>query len=110
MILYSGVFRKGRAKGKNGREKIGEKRKKFLTTVVFCDILKKLSAKSGKQPVPCKLNNAKTNKHLDNYGLLKRFRTNNSQRKFLSIFARQIIQKLDLERFSECFRYNFLRV
>ena len=33
-------------------------------------------------------------------GLFKRFRTNNSQRKFLSIFARQIIQKtiLSLKR------------
>ena len=32
-------------------------------------------------------------------GLFKRFKTNNSQRKFLSIFARQIIQKLDLKHF-----------
>jgi len=47
LVLYSGVFRKGSAKGKNRREKIGEKRKKFLTTVNFCGIFKKLSAKAG---------------------------------------------------------------
>ena len=47
----------------------------------------KYKSSHGEQDVPCKLNNAKTNKinTLDNYnGLFKRFRTNNSQRKFLS--------------------------
>ena len=58
----------------------------------------------GRDPVPCKLNNAKTNYNntLDNYnGLFKiiRVRINNSQRKFLSKFARQIIQKLDLRHY-----------
>ena len=47
--------------------------------------------------VPCKLNNAKTNKHLEQMIMFKfRLKSNLSQRKFLSKFARQIIQKLDL--------------
>ena len=49
-------------------------------------------------PVPCKLNNVRrTINTLDNLnGLFKRFRTNNSQRKFLSIFARADYSKNDL--------------
>ena len=50
--------------------------------------------------VPCKLNNVKmTFITLDNYnGLFKRKRKN-SQRKFLSKFARQIIRKIDLRHY-----------
>ena len=40
-----------------------ENRKKFLTMGLWCGTLIKLSAKK-ERAVPCKLNNAKTNKHL----------------------------------------------
>ena len=54
-------------------KKFAEKRKKFLTMLVNCGMFNKLSAKKRKAPVPCKLNNAKTNKHLDNKWIVKAF-------------------------------------
>ena len=90
------------------KKKFVKRRKKFLTNGKWSDRISKLTAIVAGGSVPCKLNNAKTNKHLDNYGLFKRFRTNNSQRKFLSIFARQIIQKHDFR--ATALRYHFLRV
>ena len=55
------------------------------------DIIQKLPA--GSASVPCKLNNVKTNFNtLDNYGLFKRKRKN-SQRKFLSNYARSKLFK-----------------
>jgi len=79
--------------GTKAKKKFARKRKKFLTNGKSCGNISKLTAERERS-VPCKLNNAKTNKHLDNNGLFKRFKTNNSQRKFLSIFARQIIRKM----------------
>ena len=43
-------------------------------------------------------------------GLFKRFKTNNSQRKFLSIFAKTNYSKKDLSDWKQLFRYDFLRV
>ena len=75
VFWYYTRARSGRgAKGhKKVGKKIDEKRKKFLTMLANCGMLNKLSAKNGKHPVPCKLNNAKTNKHLDNKWIVKAF-------------------------------------
>ena len=74
-----------------------KKRKKFLTSWKKCGKLKKFTASFEKTSlsasVPCKLNNVKTNFNtLDNYGLFKRKRKN-SQRKFLSNYARSKLFK-----------------
>ena len=63
------------------------------------DVLRCMSQRTSdwRRAVPCKLNNVKmTFITLDNYnGLFKRKRKN-SQRKFLSKFARQIDQKITI--------------
>ena len=64
-----------------------------MTNEIECDIIQKLSAEAASVSVPCKLNNVKT--ILTPWtinGLFKRKRKN-SQRKFLSNYARSKLFK-----------------
>ena len=76
---------------KSSLKKVEKTWKKYLTNEFECDMIAKLTARAASDTVPCKLNNVKTNyEHLGHFKWMFKFRlkSNLSQRKFLSIFAK----------------------
>ena len=98
---YSEAFSGRGSEGSRAEKKNGEKRKKFLTKGRSCARLSKLPAWAGSALYLVNWITQRRTNTLTINGLFKRFRTNNSQRKFLSIFARRITWKtvLSLQRF-----------
>ena len=85
---------------KSHQKELEKNLKKFLTNSKRCVNIKQFAADAratakSELTVPCKVNNVKTNYNtLDNYELFKiSCKRILSQRKFLSIFARQIYSK-----------------
>ena len=96
---YIEAVRESGAKQNNGSKKFEKTWKKYLTNETEHVRISKLTARAASESVPCKLNNVKTNYNtLDILKCLslKSCKRILSQRKFLSIFARQIYSKNDL--------------
>ena len=87
-----------------GSKKFEKTWKKFLTNETECDKISELRRWAASEPVPCKLNNVKTNYNpLDNYELFKiSCKRILSQRKFLSNIARSKLFKKWFEQPRGC--------